>query len=90
MNKTDLIELIAEHAETSKAAATRTLDALISGMTETLKAGEDVTITGFGTFKKRHRAARTGRNPQTNEPMEIKASNSVGFKAGKALKDALN
>lgn len=90
MNKTDLIELIAEHAETSKAAATRTLDAIISGMTETLKEGEDVTITGFGTFKKRHRAARTGRNPQTNEPMEIKASNSVGFKAGKALKDALN
>jgi len=90
MNKTDLIELIAEHAETSKAAATRTLEAILSGMTETLKSGEDVTITGFGTFKKRHRAARTGRNPQTNEPMEIKASNSVGFKAGKALKDALN
>ena len=90
MNKTDLIELIVERAETSKAAATRTLDAIISAMTETLKNGEDVTITGFGTFKKRHRAARTGRNPQTNEPMEIKASNSVGFKAGKALKDALN
>ncbi len=90
MNKSDLVELIVEHAESSKAAAARTLDALINGITEALIAGEDVTITGFGTFKKRHRAARTGRNPQTNEAIEIKASNSVGFKAGKALKDALN
>ena len=90
MNKAELIDAIADSADISKAAATRAVDAVIEGITGTLAKGEQVTLVGFGTFLVRDRAARTGRNPQTGEPIEIKAAKVPAFKAGKALKDALN
>lgn len=90
MNKADLIEVIAESADLSNAAAGRTLDAILDKITNALKEGDAVTIAGFGTFKLSHRKARKGVNPRTKEPIDIAASNSVSFKAGKALKDALN
>ncbi len=91
MNKAELIEVVAEAVDgLSKADATRAVDAVLNGINEALQKGDQITLVGFGTFKVKHRAARTGRNPRTGESMEISASNSVGFKAGKALKDALN
>lgn len=90
MNKTELIEAVAEGADISKAAATRAVDTVIEGITGTLAKGEQVTLVGFGTFLVRDRAARTGRNPQTGDPIEIKAAKVPAFKAGKALKDAVN
>jgi DNA-binding protein HU-beta len=90
VNKTELIEAVAEGADISKAAATRAVDTVIEGITGTLAKGEQVTLVGFGTFLVRDRAARTGRNPQTGEPIEIKAAKVPAFKAGKALKDAVN
>jgi len=90
VNKTDLINTIAEKAELSKADAGRALDAFIEAVKKHLKKGDDVALVGFGTFTVRKRAARTGRNPQTGETIKIKASKAVGFKTGKALKDAVN
>ena len=90
MNKSELIDAIAESADISKAAAGRALDAVISSVTGALKNGEQVVLVGFGTFSVKERAARTGRNPQTGEPIEISAARIPGFKAGKALKDAVN
>lgn len=90
MNKSELIDAVAEAADLSKASATRALDAAIDSITSALKNGDQVTLVGFGTFSVRPRAARTGRNPRTGEAIEIKASNNPGFKAGKALKDAVN
>lgn len=90
MNKAELIDAVAASADLSKAAATRAVDAMLDTVTDTLKKGEQVTLVGFGTFEVRARAARTGRNPQTGETINIKASNSPAFKAGKALKDAVN
>ncbi|HEC13580.1 MAG TPA: HU family DNA-binding protein [Acidiferrobacteraceae bacterium] len=90
MNKAELIDLIAESADISKSAATQALDAVIKGVTTTLQKDEALTIVGFGTFSVSHRPERTGRNPQTGEAITIKASNAPKFKAGKALKDALN
>lgn len=90
MNKTELIDAVAESADLSKAAATRAVDAVLDGVIDTLRKGEQVTLVGFGTFEVRERAARTGRNPRTGESIEIKASKAPGFKAGKAFKDALN
>lgn len=90
MNKTDLINAIAEKAELTKADATRALEAFFETVQKTLKSGEDVAVVGFGTFTVRARAARTGRNPRTNEMIQIKASKVPAFKAGKTLKDALN
>lgn len=90
MNKGELIDMIAESADISKAAATRALDTVFSGITEALKKGDQVTLVGFGTFQVRDRAARTGRNPKTGEAIQIKASKNPAFKAGKALKDAVN
>ncbi len=91
MNKAELIEVVSEAVQgISKADATRAVDAVFNGITDALKSGDQITIVGFGTFKVKHRAARTGINPRTKEPLEIAASNSVGFKAGKALKDAVN
>ncbi|MBB1125174.1 HU family DNA-binding protein [Thiospirillum jenense] len=89
MNKSDLIDAMAETADIPKAAATRALDALIDTITESLKQGDTVSIIGFGTFSVKERAARTGRNPRTGEPLEIGASKSPAFKPGKGLKDAL-
>ncbi|MEZ5445093.1 MAG: HU family DNA-binding protein [Gammaproteobacteria bacterium] len=90
MNKADLIEKIAEAADVSKATATRALDATLESITKELKKGQVVTLVGFGTFTVRKRAARTGRNPRTGETLKIKAAKIPGFKAGKALKDAVN
>ena len=90
MNKTELIDFIADEADLSKASAGRALDALIDGVTKTLKSDNTVTIVGFGTFAVGARAARTGRNPQTGDEIKIKAAKVPKFRPGKALKDALN
>ncbi|KGI77597.1 HU family DNA-binding protein [Oleiagrimonas soli] len=90
MNKGDLINELAEAAELSKADATRAVDAFTEVVKKALKKGDTVSLVGFGTFSVRKRAARTGRNPRTNEVIKIKASKVPGFKAGKGLKDALN
>ena len=90
MNKAELIDAIADSADLSKASAARALDSAIDTITKALKKGDSVTLVGFGTFSVRKRAARTGRNPRTGETIKIKASKVPGFKAGKALKDAIN
>jgi DNA-binding protein HU-beta len=90
MNKTDLINAIAEHANLSKADAGRSLEAFINTIETTLKAGDAITLVGFGTFQVKARAARTGRNPQTGQEITIAAANVPSFKAGKGLKDAVN
>ncbi len=90
MNKTELVEAVAESADISKAAAGRAVDTMINSIIDALAKGDSVAIAGFGTFTVRERAARTGRNPRTGEEIQIKASKNPGFKAGKAFKDALN
>lgn len=90
MNKTELIELMAEQADISKAAAGRALDAMIGGVKKTLKKGGTVSLVGFGSFAVTKRAARTGRNPQTGDTIKIKAAKVPKFRPGKALKDAVN
>ena len=90
MNKAELIEAVAEAADLNKATATRAVDAMLNGIADALKKGEQVALVGFGTFEVRERAARAGRNPQTGETINIKASKAPAFKAGKALKDAVN
>ncbi|MDX2316018.1 MAG: HU family DNA-binding protein [Gammaproteobacteria bacterium] len=90
MNKAELIDAVADAADISKAAAARSVDTVLEVITESLKNGNSVTLVGFGTFNTRRREARTGRNPRTGEPIQIGASNLAVFKAGKALKDALN
>lgn len=90
MNKSELIEAIAASADIPKAAAGRALDAMINSVTDSLKQGDSVALVGFGTFSIKERAARTGRNPQTGKTIEISAANVPSFKAGKALKDAVN
>ncbi len=90
MNKTDLIDSIASQADISKAAAGRALDAAVDAIQAALKAGDSVSLIGFGTFYVGERAARTGRNPRTGKTLEIKAAKSPKFRPGKALKDACN
>lgn len=90
MNKSELIEKVAASADLPKAAAGRALDAVIESITEALQEGDSVVLVGFGTFAVKERAARTGRNPQTGEEIQIAAAKVPGFKAGKALKDAVN
>jgi DNA-binding protein HU-beta len=90
MNKTELIDHIAQQADLSKAAAGRALDAVIGGVKSTLKKGDSVTLVGFGTFVVGKRMARTGRNPRTGAEIKIAAAKIPRFKPGKALKDALN
>ncbi len=90
MNKSELIDSVAEAAGLSKADAGKAVDALASTVTGALKKGDQVTLVGFGTFTVRDRAARTGRNPRTGAAINIPASKVPGFKAGKALKDAVN
>jgi DNA-binding protein HU-beta len=90
VNKSELIDRIAESADLSKADAGRALDAAIETITGALKNGDQVALVGFGTFVVKERAARTGRNPQTGKEIAIKAAKAPAFKAGKALKDALN
>lgn len=90
MNKTDLIEHIAADADISKAAATRALESALDNITSALKKGDAVSLVGFGTFEVAHREERSGRNPATGAAITIKASKAPKFRAGKALKDALN
>ena len=90
MNKADLIDAVAENSDLTKTSAARALDSAIENITNALKGGNSVTLVGFGTFTVRQREARMGRNPRTGEAIQIKASRVPGFKAGKALKDALN
>ncbi len=90
MNKAELIDKMAASADISKAAAARALDAMLESITDSLKQSEQVALVGFGTFSVKERAARTGRNPQTGQPIEIAAARIPSFKPGKALKDALN
>jgi DNA-binding protein HU-beta len=90
VNKTELIEHIAQQADISKAAATRALEAVIGGVRTTLKKGGSVSLVGFGTFAVTKRAARAGRNPRTGDTIKIKAAKIPKFRPGKALKDAIN
>lgn len=90
MNKAELIDAVADSTDLSKADATRAVDAVLDSVTGALKKGEQVSLVGFGTFEVRERAARQGRNPQTGATIQIAASKAPAFKAGKALKDAVN
>ncbi|HJV12098.1 MAG TPA: HU family DNA-binding protein [Burkholderiales bacterium] len=90
MNKADLIDHIARSAEISKSAAERAVDAFVGAVKSSLRKDEQVTVVGFGTFYAGNRAARTGRNPRTGEALSIKAARLPKFRAGKALKDAIN
>jgi DNA-binding protein HU-beta len=90
VNKTELIEEIAKSADLTKASAARALDAMLDAVTSSLKNNDSVTLVGFGTFTVGERAARTGRDPRTKEAIQIKAAKVPKFKAGKALKDAVN
>ncbi|MFO1318781.1 MAG: HU family DNA-binding protein [Burkholderiales bacterium] len=90
MNKSELIEAIAKSADISKAAAGRALDATVTSIRASLRKGSTVTLVGFGTFYVGKRAARSGRNPRTGASIKIKSAKIPKFRAGKALKDALN
>jgi len=90
MNKAELIDAVAQASSISKTDATNAVDAVFDSITGALRRNEQVTLVRFGTFSVRDRAARAGRNPQTGETIQIKASRVPGFKAGKALKDAVN
>jgi DNA-binding protein HU-alpha len=90
MNKTQLIDFIAEKADLSKVQAKAALEATLGAVEGALKEGDQVQLIGFGTFKVNHRAARTGRNPKTGQEIQISAANVPAFVAGKALKEAVN
>ena len=90
MNKNDLVSAVADAASLTKSDAGRAVDGVFDSIAGALKSGGDVRIVGFGTFSVRDRAARTGRNPQTGATIEIAAAKIPSFKAGKALKDAVN
>lgn len=90
MRKPDLAAYIADKADLPTQQANDVLSAILDQITISLSREESVSLIGFGTFEVRHRNARTGKNPQTGEPLQIAASNTVGFKPGKALKDAVN
>ena len=89
MNKSDLINAIATHSGLTKANADRALGALVQTIESTLKSGDSIALVGFGTFEVKERAERSGRNPQTGEAITIAAAKVPSFKAGKALKDAV-
>ncbi|HTO17889.1 MAG TPA: HU family DNA-binding protein [Pseudomonas sp.] len=90
MRKPELAAAIADKADLTREQANRVLNAVLDEITDALNRKESVTLVGFGTFVQRHRGARTGKNPQTGEPVKIKASNTVAFKPGKSLRDAIN
>ncbi len=90
MNKTELVDAIVNDAKVSKKEAEAVVNAFTANVTKALKKGDKVTLIGFGTFEVGKRSARTGRNPQTGETIKIKAAKTPKFKAGKALKDAVN
>ena len=89
MNKSELVDEIADKADLTKAAAGRALDALMSSIKVALKKGDKVSLVGFGTFEVRNRSARQGRNPKTGAPIKIQASKVPAFKAGKVFKDSV-
>jgi len=89
MNKSDLVDAVAEEAGLTKAQAAKAVESLFDAVTAALKAGDDVRLVGFGTFAVAHRAARMGKNPRTGEAITIAASTQPKFKPGKGLKDAL-
>jgi DNA-binding protein HU-beta len=90
VNKSELIDAIARHADISKAAAGRALDATVNAIKSSLRKGETVTLVGFGSFQVGRRTARAGRNPRTGAAIRIRAAKVPKFRAGKALKDAVN
>ncbi|MDU9392692.1 HU family DNA-binding protein [Pseudomonas japonica] len=90
MRKPDLAAAIAEKTDLTKEQSNRVLNAILDEIAVALSKKDTVTLVGFGTFEQRHRGARTGKNPQTGEPVKIKASNTVAFKPGKNLKDSVN
>lgn len=90
MNKSELIDAIAHEADCPRATAERAVNAFTDVVGKTLATGEEVSLVGFGTFKTSERAARTGRNPQSGETIQIKAATVPAFKAGKALKELVN
>lgn len=90
MNKSELIDAVAEHSGLSKTDTTKAINSFVETVTDAMQRGDDVVLVGFGTFSVKDRAARTGRNPKTGETLQIAASKVPGFKAGKGLKDAVN
>lgn len=90
MNKSELVDAAAESSGLPKADMQRALDSVLDQITQAVKQGEKVSLTGFGNFELRERAARTGRNPQTGAEMQVAASKAPAFKPGKAFKDAVN
>ena len=90
MNKAELIEKLAQTTEINRASAARLVEKALGIITDSLKSGDTVTLSGFGTFSVTNRSARTGRNPRTGEPIPIGPSKNPRFKAGKGLKDAVN
>ncbi len=90
MNKSELIQAVADNLDMPKATAGKAVDAVIENIKDALAKGDQVTLIGFGTFMVRERAARVGRNPRTGDRLDIKAANVPVFKPGKALKDAVN
>lgn len=90
MNKSELIDRVAEATDTNRAAATRAVEAVFDAITQALRSGDTINLVGFGTFSVGDRAERSGRNPRTGETITIAASKNPRFKAGKALKDAVN
>lgn len=89
MNKSELIAIVATKADVTKTISESVVNAFIESITDELSNGGNITLVGFGTFSAKDRSARTGRNPQTGEPLEIKATKVPSFKAGKSLKDAV-
>ena len=90
LNKAEMIDAMAEHAEISKGSATKAFNFVLDSITNALRSGKTVSLLGFGNFTVKTRAARTGRNPKTGQPIQIDAATVPLFKAGKALKDAVN
>lgn len=90
MNKSELVDAVASATNATKGDAAASVDAVLDAITGALERGDRVSLTGFGTFEVRDRAARTARNPQTGETIQVKASKAPAFKAGKGLKDAVN
>ena len=90
MNKNDLVAQVSANADISKSDAAKAVDAMLDSIADSLKAGQEVRLIGFGTFSVAHRRASQGRNPRTGEPINIPASRQAKFKAGKGLKDMLN
>ncbi len=90
MNKSELIDAATSSTGLSKSEVSKVLDGVLSSISDAVKSGDKVAISGFGTFERRERAARTGRNPQTGEELQVAASKAPAFKPAKAFKDAVN